>query len=259
MKSSAIQLSVVIITLDEERNIERCIRSVQSVADEIVVVDSYSTDRTKEICQSLGVRFIENPFVDFVQQKNFALDSTAHEYVLSLDADEALSEALCQEIAAIKDNYQHDAYRFHRLTSYCGQWIRHSGWYPDAKLRLWKKSVGRWGGSGIHESVILNETAVVKTVKKDILHYSYHSVQDHITQLNKFSGMSAAAYHRQGKKVFPLFHWVVYPLITFVSRYLFKLGFLDGPMGYVVCRSAAQAKYLKYLKLYELKRRAPNP
>ncbi len=252
MKPNPIKLSVAIITLNEERNIERCIRSVQPVADEIVVVDSHSTDRTKEICLSLGVRFIENAFVDFVQQKNFALDQLSHEYVLSLDADELLSEPLQQEVMAIKQDCQFSAYRFNRLNNYCGQWIRHCGWYPDAKLRLWKRTDGRWGGSGIHESVILNDHVRTHHIGQDILHYSYRSVSDHIAQINKFTSMSAQAYHQRGKKVFPVIHWIFYPLFTFLNRYIFHLGILDGSMGFVVCKSTAYAKYLKYLKLYEL-------
>ena len=250
-----INLSVAIITLNEERNIERCIRSVQPVADEIVVVDSYSTDRTKEICERLEVRFLENPFVDFVQQKNFAQDSVTYEYILSLDADEALSEELQQAIIRIKDDCRFLAYRFNRLTNYCGQWIHHSGWYPDAKLRLWRRTSGHWSGSAIHESVQLDDSASVQWIKSDILHYSYYSVEDHIAQLNKFTSISAQAYYRKGKEVVPIIHWVIYPLLTFLNRYVFRLGFLDGYAGYLVCKSTAYAKYLKYAKLYELKRR----
>jgi glycosyltransferase involved in cell wall biosynthesis len=255
MLSATIKLSVAIITLNEERNIERCIRSVQPVADEIVVVDSYSTDRTKEICEQLGARFLENPFVDFVQQKNFALDSITHEYILSLDADEALSEELQQAIVRVKNDCRFSAYRFNRLTNYCGQWIHHGGWYPDAKLRLWKRSAGRWSGSAIHESVQLDDPASVQWIKHNILHYSYYSIADHVTQINKFSSISAQAYHQKGKKVIPIVHLTIYPFVTFVSRYVFRLGFLDGYMGYVVCKSVAYVKYLKYLKLYQLKKR----
>lgn len=254
MSSTAIRLSVAIITLNEERNIERCIRSVQPVADEIVVVDSYSTDKTKEICQSLGVRFLENHFVDFVQQKNFAIDRATNEYVLSLDADEALSGELQQAIVRLKNDCHFSAYRFNRLTNYCGQWIRHSGWYPDVKLRLWKRSEGHWTGSVIHESVKLNDPTSVQWIKGDILHYSYYSIEDHITQLNKFSSLSARAYHQNAKKVIPIVHLVIYPPLAFINRFFFQLGFLDGYPGFVICKSAAYAKYLKYLKLYWLKR-----
>ena len=256
MTATAITVSVVIITLNEERNIERCLRSVQPVADEVVVIDSYSTDRTKEICLALGARFIEHAFVDFVQQKNVALDQATGDYVLSLDADEALSEELQQAIVAIKQDCRFLAYRFNRLTNYCGQWIRHGGWYPDAKLRLWKRSAGRWGGSVIHESVTLDDPTSVHWVKRDILHYSYHSVEDHVTQLNKFTSMSAQSYLQRGKKVVPIVHFVIYPFFTFVHRYVFRLGFLDGYLGYVVCKSTAYAKYLKYVKLYALRRQS---
>ena len=256
MNRSPIQLSVAIITFNEEKNIERCIRSVQPVADEIVVVDSFSTDRTKELCQSLGVRFIENPFAGHIEQKNFALEQVSYDYILSLDADEALSEELQQSITEIKNDGRFDAYKFNRLTNYCGQWIHHCGWYPDTKTRLWKRSAGRWGGENPHDSVQLSNQASVKWMAGDILHYSYYSIEDHVTQINKFSSISAQAYFSKGKRVIPLVHLAVYPFFTFISRYIFRMGFLDGHMGYAVCKSAAYSKYLKYVKLYELRKQS---
>ncbi len=255
MSHSPIRLSVAIITYNEERNMERCLRSVQPVADEIVVVDSFSTDRTKEVCLTAGVRFIEHAFAGYVEQKNFALDQVSYDYVLSLDADEALSEELQRSIIEIKKDCRFDAYRFNRLTNYCGQWIRHCGWYPDTKTRLWKRSAGRWSGENIHESVHLSSEAMVGQRRGNILHYSYYSIEDHVTQINKFSSISAREYEKKGKSLNPLFHLTVYPFFTFLSRYIFRLGFLDGPMGFVVCKNTAYFKYLKYVKLYELKKR----
>ena len=152
-----IQLSVVIITFNEEKNIARCLASVASVADEIVVVDSFSTDKTKQICIEKGVRFIEHQFDGHIEQKNWAITQAKNQYVLSLDADEALTDELASEISKVKNNWQYDGYSFNRLTNFCGAWIKHGGWYPDKKLRLWVTKKGKWGGIHTHDNVIMQE------------------------------------------------------------------------------------------------------
>ena len=138
-----VKLSVAIITYNEEKNIERCIRSVLEIADEIVVLDSISTDSTKDICEKYNVIFYENKFPGHIEQKNLALDKTKYDFVLSLDADEAPDKILIEEIKKIKNNFEYDGYFVNRLTNYSGHWVRYSGWYPDRKLRLFKKSMGR--------------------------------------------------------------------------------------------------------------------
>ena len=148
-----LKLSVVIITLNEEKNIERCLQSVKDIADEIIVVDSYSDDRTEEICSEFGVKFIQQKFKGYVDQKNDGNALASHDYILSLDADEALSEELAASISQVKENWQFDAYAMNRLTSYCGKWIRHSGWYPDRKSRLFDRRKARWTGHLVHERV----------------------------------------------------------------------------------------------------------
>ncbi|MEQ9439518.1 MAG: glycosyltransferase family 2 protein [Cyclobacteriaceae bacterium] len=251
---AAIKISVTIIAYNEERNIERCIHSVKELADEIVVVDSYSSDTTKDICLKLGVRFIEHPFEGHVQQKNFALTQASNDYILSLDADEALSAELYETIAAIKINWTHDAYRFNRLTNYCGQWIRHCGWYPDTKLRLWDRRKGQWGGTNPHDSVQISDEATVLKIKGDLLHYSYHSLEQHVRQINSFTSISANADYTKDKRVFPLWHLFLYPPLVFLHRYIVRLGFLDGISGLMVCKSAANYKFLKYAKLWQLQK-----
>ena len=250
MSQLPIQLSVAIITYNEERNIERCIRSVQPVADEVVVIDSFSTDRTKEICRSLGVRFVEHAFAGYVQQKNFALTQLTHPYVLSLDADEALSETLQQSILRVKDSSPSQAYRFNRLTNYCGQWIRHCGWYPDTKTRLWERAAGRWGGESIHESVVLRAQTAVSWLEGDILHYSFYSIADHATTANNFSEVAAREAIRSGRKVNWLVHVFLNPIFTFVKKYFFQQGFRDGYYGWVICVLSSYANFLKYSKIY---------
>lgn len=252
---AAIKISVTIIAYNEERNIERCIHSVKELADEIVVVDSYSSDTTKDICLKLGVRFIEHPFEGHVQQKNFALTQASNDYILSLDADEALSAELYETIAAIKTNWTHDAYRFNRLTNYCGQWIRHCGWYPDTKLRIWDRRKGQWGGTNPHDSVQISDEATVLKIKGDLLHYSYQDIDHHYSKLNQFTSIAAEEYLKKGKKVYPIWHFLLYPAFTFINRYIFQLGILDGLAGIIACKSSSSYKFLKYAKLYELKQK----
>ena len=141
-----VKVSAVIITYNEERNIKRCLDSIVGVADEIVVVDSYSTDRTEEICKAYHVKFIQHRFFGHIQQKNWAILQATSPYILSLDADEALSDELRLSILKAKKNWTHDGYYFNRLTNYCGKWIRHTSWYPARKLRLWDSRKGSWGG-----------------------------------------------------------------------------------------------------------------
>lgn len=252
MQKNPVKISAVIITLNEEKNITRCITSLQNVADEIVVVDSYSTDRTREICQSLNARFIEHTFTGYVEQKNFAVQQATFDYILSLDADEALSDTLQQSILETKANWIADGYRFNRLTSYCGQWIRHCGWYPDTKLRLWDRRKGKWAGYKIHENLSMASGATVRHLPGDLLHYSYYTITQHVVQIDKFTTVMAEEDFKKGKKYFLFFHLVLNPTLFFLKRYFIKLGFLDGYMGYVVCKNGAYYKFLKYAKLREL-------
>ncbi|MDR3188706.1 MAG: glycosyltransferase family 2 protein, partial [Prevotellaceae bacterium] len=186
------KISAVIITYNEERNIARCLQSLQGVADEIMVVDSGSTDKTEEICRQLGVTsFIRHPFEGYVQQKNWAMEQATYSHILSLDADEALSDELKKSILEVKESWTADAYKFNRLTSYCGKWIRHCSWYPDVKLRLWDRRKGRWGGVNPHDKMVMERDASVIHLKGDLLHYSYHNVSDYILQVNKFTEIGA--------------------------------------------------------------------
>ncbi|WP_299755820.1 glycosyltransferase family 2 protein [uncultured Pontibacter sp.] len=244
-----VKVSVVVITYNEERNIARCLESVKNVADEIVVVDSFSTDRTKEICLSFGANFSEHPFEGHIEQKNYALAQASFPYVLSLDADEALTPKLEQAILAAKSNWQADAYSMNRLTNYCGKWIHHSGWYPDTKTRLFDRTKAVWGGENPHDKIILNKEASLQHLKGDLLHYSYYSVSQHLGQINKFTDASSNAMIRDGKTV-SLAMVILKPLFRFFRAYVLKRGFLDGPEGFVISVSSAVSVYYKYVKLY---------
>ncbi len=243
-----VQISAIVITLNEERNIGRCLESLQGVADEIVVVDSYSTDRTEEICQSYGVRFIRHKFHGHIEQKNWAILQARHPYVLSLDADESLSAELKSSILQVKEDWTHDAYHFNRLTSYCGKWIRHTSWYPSRKLRLWDSRKGSWGGLNPHDKFILVKGATRKYLKGDLMHHSYYSVDEHLAQINSFSSILAQSYYEQGRKAHIL-AILLSPVWRFIKDYLLKLGFLDGFYGYVISANSAHEVFMKYVKL----------
>ncbi len=244
-------LSVVIITLNEEKNIGRCLESVKDIADEIVIIDSYSKDKTKEICIAAGAVFIENPFIGHIEQKNIALEKASYNYILSVDADEALTEELRQNILLIKNNWTKDSYSFNRLTNYCGKWIRHCGWYPDAKVRLIDRRKACWGGVNPHDMMIVQEGATTAHLRGDLLHYSYYSITDHIKQIDYFTTISANLLFQKGRKVGLLKLWTCIP-IRFFRDYFLNLGILDGYYGFVISRLNAWATFIKYIKLKSL-------
>lgn len=246
-----IKLSVVVITYNEERNIGRCIESVREIADDIVIVDSYSTDKTEEICTKLGARFIPHTFYSHIDQKNWAITQAKYPHILSLDADEALSDRLKRSIMQVKANWKADGYYFNRLTNYCGKWIKHTTWYPSRKLRLWNSEKGAWGGLNPHDKFILVSGGQKKHIKGDLLHYSYYSINEHLLQLEKFSTIHANSYYKLGIRT-NLVKRVLHTSWRFLNDYIFRLGFLDGRSGYIVSKLGAREVRLKYLKLRDL-------
>ncbi len=247
-----IKLSVVIITFNEEKNIARCLDSVKAVADDIVVVDSFSKDKTKEICLANGVRFVEHAFEGHIQQKNWAITQAQFPHVLSLDADEALDEKLIQSILQAKANWNKDGYYMNRLTNYCGHWVKHCGWYPDKKLRLWDSRKGEWRGINPHDKYELFEgDKNTGYLEGDILHYSFDTIESHLKQIEYFTDISAKALFSQEKK--PTFVKLYFSQVAkFIESYFLKAGFLDGKYGYEICKNSAWATKLKYRKLKKL-------
>ncbi|HSC39114.1 MAG TPA: glycosyltransferase family 2 protein [Chitinophagaceae bacterium] len=242
-------LSVIIITYNEENSIGRCIKSVLPIADEIIVLDSYSTDATVEIARSMGAVVRQEKFKGYIEQKNRALQLSSNNFVLSLDADEALDQELVDSILAAKKKFSAKAYKMNRCANYCGQFIRHGLWYPDRKTRLFDKRLARWGGSNPHDRVVHNKQVAVKHLKGNILHYSYNSIEEHILQNNHFSTISARTLHEKGVRS----HWgriLFSPLWTFLHGYLLRAGFLDGFYGFVIAINASHYTFLKYIKLY---------
>jgi glycosyltransferase involved in cell wall biosynthesis len=248
-----VPISAVIITFNEEQNIERCIRSLEGVADEIIVVDSYSTDKTVEIAASLGAVVYQQVFLGHVEQKNFALSKSTHPQVLSLDADEVLSEKLKESILEVKENWTHDGYYFNRLTSYCGRWIKHTSWYPSKKLRLWDRRKGEWGGVNPHDKFILKKGASRKFLKGDLLHFSYVSSEQHYKKVQFYSRIFAELHFYKGQRTY-LWNQFLNPDWRFFRDYIIKLGFLDGRDGYTISRISAYETFLKYSKLLKLQR-----
>lgn len=252
------KLSVVIIAYNEEHNIGRCIQSVQGLADEVLVVDSFSADRTVAICQELGARVVQHAFTGHIEQKNYALSKATFDWVLSLDADEALSNTLKQSIQNIKSTLENGVggYTMNRLTNYCGHWVRHCGWYPDTKLRLFNRTLGEWGGVNPHDKFELyDKKALPYLLKGDILHYSYYTRSDHYRQVEYFTTIAAKAHYARGKRA-RVINLLVNPAVKFLRDFVLKLGFLDGSTGFTISRISAYATYLKYKKILALQRHA---
>jgi glycosyltransferase involved in cell wall biosynthesis len=247
------EISAVIITLNEERNIERCLKSLTGIADEILVVDSCSTDRTAEICEKFGVRFIRNKFEGYVEQKNFAVSKAKFPVVLSLDADEALSPLLRESILEVRRNWKHDGYYSNRINNYCGTWIKYTSWYPDRKLRLWLREKGKWTGMNPHDRVELQKGSSTSLLKGHIEHYSYYSVSDHIRQVNNFTSIAARSYYDEG--INSGYMKIIFrPLWKFFRELILKRGFMQGYYGLVISSIISFETFLKYVKLRQLHR-----
>jgi len=247
-----LKLSGVIITFNEERNIEQCLKSLVIVVDEIVVVDSFSTDNTKNICTRFNVTFIEQKFLGYIEQKNFALAQASYDHVVSLDGDEALSEILQKSIVDLKTNWNVDGYYANRFNNFCGQWIKHSDWYPNKKLRVFDRRKAEWKGINPHDNVQLyDENVKTGYLKGDILHQTYQSYSEFNQKTEYFSTIAAQAYFDKGKKA-SLWKIVWNPTWAFFKSYVLRLGFLDGFNGFVICVQTANITFLKYSKLREL-------
>ena len=245
------QISAVIITYNEERDIERCLRSLQGVVDEIVVVDSFSTDNTEEICKKFDVKFFRHPFNGYRDQKNYALSLSSFDHILSLDADEALSDKLRQSILDVKNNWHSDGYSFNRSNNYCGKWIHHTSWYPDRKIRLFDSKKGKWGGLNLHETIEMTHGSKVSILDGDLLHWAYYSYEEHIEKINNYSTLGAQEYFLSGKKAGPL-SAALHSNWAFIKSYIVKRGFLDGYDGFVISTLTAYKIFLKYIKLRKL-------
>ncbi len=248
------KLSVVIIAGNEETQIERCIASVKGIADEIVVVDSFSTDCTKQIAEENGAKVVQHIFEGHIQQKNWAKEQAMFDYVLSLDADEALSETLKQAIAALKKDFDADGYTMNRLNFYCERAIKTCGWYPDTKLRLWNRNKGEWAGINPHDKFELKAGGSLRHLAGDILHYTYPTRESFLEQREKFAAISAQ--HLKQRSVLWLLPKMLFSApFKFMRNYFFKLGFTDGAVGFTICYHQSREVFQKYFRAIKLKLR----
>jgi glycosyltransferase involved in cell wall biosynthesis len=248
------KISAVIIAGTEEQKIGDAIRSV-GWADEVLVIDSESSDRTRETSTDLGAKVVVRPWEGFSKQKQFGVDTAQHDWIFSLDADERVSPELQNEIKAIRDSPQGPAaegYRIPRLSYYMGRAIRHSGWYPDRQLRLFDRRRAKWSDVLIHESVTLSPGATAGELKGEIIHYSMDNAAHHNTMIGeRYAPLAARQMHSQGRKTSALKVAAAGP-IAFIRTYFLKAGFMDGLPGFCIARFAAHHAFLKHLYLLEL-------
>jgi len=244
------KISVAIITKDEERNIGDCLESVKW-ADEIVVVDNGSTDRTLSICQEYGARIFQEEWKGYSGQKNSAIEKAGNEWVLNLDADERVSPELRQEMQkSLEGNQGVNGYWIPRKNFFLGQWIRYCGWYPDLNLRLFRKSRGRFGERVVHERLELEGKAL--TLTHPLIHETYRSLSDFFQRMDRYSTLAAQEMHREGRK-FRLTDVVFRPPFTFLQMYFLRAGFLEGYLGFVLSVLYSYYTFAKYAKLKELR------
>ncbi len=250
------KISATIITLNEEENIREAIESV-AWADEVIVVDSGSIDKTREIAETAGARVIKNAWPGFAQQKQFAAEQAQHEWIFSLDADERVSPQLSESVARLRksaEGERADGYRIARRSFYQGRWIKGGGWYPDRQLRLYKKSRGRWAERHIHESVRMDPDARVENLDGDILHYSVRdSAQHHRMIGERYAPLAALQMFEEGRRTSRLRIATAAPL-GFIRSYVLKGGFRDGMAGLTIARFAGHHDFLKHLMLWEKQR-----
>lgn len=250
------EISIVIITYNEEKKIAECLKAVQQISSDIVVVDSFSQDNTVNICQQMGAKVIQQKWLGYSAQKNLGNRHAKNDWILSLDADEILSTSFIQNIKNISLENEKTIYQINRLNNYCGQWIKHSGWYPEWRSRLFHKQYVEWNNELVHEDLhIINpkdkKNFYFKQLKGDVLHYSMQSKEEHLEKIEHYAHLQVQKLQSKGKKA----HFIkrfLSPLARFIGNYLLKLGFLDGKMGWQIATLSAYETYLKYKKLHKL-------
>lgn len=246
------KISAFVISRNEALKIADCIESLRW-ADEIVVVDDFSTDGTPEICRAYELKFVQHRFTGFKDQKSYAMSLASNDWVLELDADERVSDGMRESILALgtEDFCRYSCFEFSRKTRFWGKWIRHTSLYPDYKARLYKKLDGEWSAGNIHERFITRGRT--KKIAADIIHCQDLDLHAYILRTVRYANLSALEMHGRGKRA-RILHFTFRPLYTFLYRYLFRLGFMDGVHGFVISTMGALGTFVKYLKLYELQK-----
>jgi len=242
-------LSVVIITRNEENNLPRCIESVK-FADEIVVVDSGSTDRTQQIAESMGARFFTKTWAGYGPAKQEGVNRATGEWILSIDADEEVTAELADEIReVVATENSANGYYIPRRTNFLGRWIYHCGWYPDPVLRLFRKSRGRFDEAVVHEKATIDGQA--GRLKGELLHYSYPDLESYFKKFNRYTTMGAEKAYQEGRRS-GWFDIVIRPPVSFVKHYVTRQGFRDGMEGFTLSVFSSLAVMVKYVKLRHL-------
>lgn len=246
------KLSVAMITLNEERILEKTLQSVKEIADEIIIVDSGSTDQTENIAKKYGAKFFVEKWKGYGPQRNSAIDKCSNEWILNIDADEEISPALQKRIESIKKSGDTNKVYSINFTSVCfGKKIRYGGWSNTYRIRLFRKKSGRFNDNLVHEEFITNEK--ISYIKEDIYHHSYISLQEYFTKFNRYTTEGAIEYYKKGKKS-NIFQIAFNPIFKFLRMYLFRLGFLDGKEGFLLACTSSMYTMVKYYKLSEIYR-----
>ncbi len=246
-------ISGVIITYNEEKNIEAALKSLAAIASETIVVDSFSSDDTVKIARRYTPHVFERKWTNFADQKNFGNSQAAGPWIFSLDADERVSPELSEEILEMRNLDPPNAgFLIPRRVFYLGRWIKHSGWFPDRKIRLFRKTAARWEGDFVHEKLVIEGR--LKKLQGVIYHFTYQNIGDHLDRINRFSDLGAQKLYAGGKKC-RWYHLGVLPFSRFLKSYLWKLGFLDGFPGVVISVLNGYSIFVRYAKLREIWKR----
>ena len=244
------EISAVIITFNEEKRLEPALKSLAGLVSEIVVVDSFSTDSTVKLAKKYTNKVFQRKWTDYTDQKNYANTRTSFPWILSLDADERISPELREEIIEIKkEEPECSGFSIPRQVYYLGRWIRHSGWYPDRKLRLFRKDRARWEGEYVHERLVIE--GKIQKLSGSIHHFTYRNISEHLDRINKFSELGAQKLYANGKKC-RWHHLVFVPFFRFVKSFFWRAGFLDGYPGFIVSVLNSYSIFLRYAKLREI-------
>jgi (heptosyl)LPS beta-1,4-glucosyltransferase len=243
-------ISAVIITYNEAENIEACINALRPVVEEVLIVDSGSTDQTIAIAHDLGARVIKTQWQGYAATKNYGNSLAASDWILSIDADEVVSEELRKSLHALTLS-EDKVYALDRLTNFCGQWIKHSGWYPEWKPRLFNRKISQWKGDYVHEKLVHQVAITEERIQGKLYHYSYKSLDDHWARTERYAKLSAQEMYTNGKRASFIKLWVS-PIARFFRTFFLKAGFLDGKNGWIISIRNAKLVHLKYKILRSL-------
>lgn len=244
------KLSAAIMTFNEEKNLDRTLKALADICDEIVIVDSGSTDKTKEIAEKYNAKFINQPWLGYGKQRNVAIEQCSGQWILAVDADEELSPQLREKIKEIiNGDTNKKVYEINRLSVCFGKKIKHGGWGTSYAVRLFLKSAGRFNDNTVHESFVTQEE--IYKIKEDIFHHSYLTLEDYFTKFNRYTTEGALEYYKKGKKA-SIGQIVFNPMYKFLRMYIFRLGFLDGVEGFLLASTSSLYSMVKYFKLREI-------